>query len=255
MGFLSDNADLSLPRILCLHGGGVNAQVFELQCRVLSARLRDTFRLVFLDAPFLAAAHPDILAVYGDCGPFYRWMRWLPGHPEIDARTASDRIMEVVLARMADDAGSGPWVGVLGFSQGAKIAASLLWAQEKLGDALAKTHFKFGVIMAGSAPLVMLDYRVPFVRHVADAGSDASKFQDFPDAAEGEHVLNTPTLHVFGLQDPGIDKHRVLRDRYCKPGTTRTVEWDGGHRLPIKTPDVAAVVSEILEVAEDAGVI
>lgn len=92
-------------------------------------------------------------------------------------------------------------------------------------------------------------------RHVADAGLDASTFDDYPESPEGDHVLSTPTLHVFGLQDPGLDKHRLLRDKYCKQGTTRTVEWDGGHRVPVKTYDVAAIVSEILEVAEDAGVL
>ncbi|KAF2836449.1 hypothetical protein M501DRAFT_1018807 [Patellaria atrata CBS 101060] len=36
---------------------------------------------------------------------------------------------------MAQDAETGPWVGVLGFSQGAKVAASLLWEGQRLGMA------------------------------------------------------------------------------------------------------------------------
>lgn len=252
---MDKEANLSLPRILCLHGGGVNAQVFEMQARVIAAHLRNTFRLVYLDAPFAASPHPDIVQVYGDCGPFYRWLRWQPDHPAIDARSAAEEIMTHVLRRMENDEGTGEWVGVLGFSQGAKIAASLLWAQEKLGPERAKTSFKFGVIMAGSAPVVMLDWRLPCPQHVTNANTDATTFEDWPNAPEGDHVLATPTLHVFGLLDPGLRRHRILRDKYCKVGTTRTVEWDGGHRLPIKTPDVTALVTKIREVAEDADVL
>jgi hypothetical protein len=67
--------------------------------------------------------------------------------------------------------------------------------------------------------------------------------------------LVTPTLHVLGLQDPDVARHRILLARYCKPGTARRVEWDGDHRLPIKTPDVTAVTGKILEMAEDTDVI
>ncbi|KID61140.1 citrinin biosynthesis oxydoreductase CtnB, partial [Metarhizium hybridum] len=43
---------LSLPRILCLHGGGVNGTVFRLQCRAIIAQLGHRFRFVFMDAPY-----------------------------------------------------------------------------------------------------------------------------------------------------------------------------------------------------------
>ncbi|POR36343.1 Esterase LovG, partial [Tolypocladium paradoxum] len=82
---MARNTTDSTPRVLCLHGGGVNAQVFRLQCRALVARLAPALRLVFADAPFASRPHEDIVGVYGDCAPFYRWLRWQPGHPELDA--------------------------------------------------------------------------------------------------------------------------------------------------------------------------
>ncbi|GAO17451.1 uncharacterized protein UV8b_05999 [Ustilaginoidea virens] len=244
--------DLALPRILCLHGGGVNARVFRLQCRTLIARLRDSFRLVFVDGPYPCAPHDDIVPVYGDLGPFFRW---LPAEGERcnPPAAAADDVMTACLAAMGRDPGSGPWVGVLGFSQGAKIAVSLLWAQQRAAER-ARTDFKFGVVMAGSAPVVRLDMRLDQPRHVAEPLMSSVDFDDWPPEPCGDHVVDIPTLHVHGLQDAGIDRHRRLLALYCRPVQTRLVEWDGGHRLPFKTADAQLVVEEMLRMARGAGV-
>ncbi|KAF4981375.1 hypothetical protein FZEAL_2805 [Fusarium zealandicum] len=253
----TEHDSLHLPRILCLHGGGVNAEVFKLQCRGIITRLKSTFRFVFMQAPFLSAPHPAIVSVYGDMGPFRRWLRWQPDHPEIEPEAAAEEIRYQCRWTMEDDPGTGEWVGILGFSQGAKIAASLLWTQQQvtaqLGAEESLTHFKFGIIMAGRGPVVMLDYRVQQPRHVADAATLSSDFDDWPETNEGDHVLSIPSLHVHGLQDPGIEQHQMLVEEYCKTGTTRLVEWDGGHRIPIKTHDVGAVAGQILELARDVS--
>ncbi|KAI5456606.1 serine hydrolase FSH [Mariannaea sp. PMI_226] len=265
------SSTLHLPRILCLHGGGVNAKVFEIQCRAIITRLKSSFRLVFVDAPFLSPAHPAIVQVFGDLGPFRRWLRWSPEQPEIDGDAAAAEIRHVCQRTMDADAGTGEWVGILGFSQGAKIATSILWTQERLAAAAAaaksaakatdeteqqqqdlndmKTNFKFGIIMAGRAPIVQLSGRLDTPRHVVDAGRLSSDFSDWPETNEGPHAISIPTLHVHGLRDPGLDQHRILSDRYCKSGTVELVEWDGDHRIPIKQYDVEDVVSKILEMA------
>ncbi|KAJ9156845.1 Esterase LovG [Coniochaeta hoffmannii] len=264
----STNPPLHLARILCLHGGGVNATVFRLQCRrFLTGTFASHFRLVFVDAPFPCPAHPAIERVYGDYGPFYRWLRWQDHHEEVDASEAAGMILSQCKTAMDSDPGTGDWVGVLGFSQGAKIAASLLWLQERVAekeDDLSAglpvlgpdVHFRFGVIMAGSAPLVNLDPTGELgstPRHIAAADSLSMSFADWPGSNEGEHAIKTPTLHVHGLQDPGLDRHNKLISLYCKEETARLVEWDGDHRIPIKTPDVDMVVSGVLELARETG--
>ncbi|KAH8903923.1 hypothetical protein BR93DRAFT_931037 [Coniochaeta sp. PMI_546] len=263
----SVNPPLHLPRILCLHGGGVNATVFRLQCRrFLSSSLALHFRLVFLDGPFPCSAHSAIERVYGDYGPFYRWLRWQDEHDEVHAHEAADMILSQCKAAIESDPGTGDWVGVLGFSQGAKIAASLLWLQERTPKSVegrdhlpqlgAHVSFRFGVLMAGSAPLVNLDPTGDLgstPRHVATADGLSMAFADWPMSHEGDHSIRTPTVHVHGLQDPGIDRHRMLMTLYCKSGTTKLAEWDGEHRIPIKAPDVELVVSKILELARETG--
>ena len=69
---------------------------------------------------------------------------------------------------------TGDWVAVLGCSQGAKMAASLLYRQQVYeetrlvvgttsGHATQKLQppdqpkFRFGILLAGSAPLISLD--------------------------------------------------------------------------------------------------
>lgn len=229
-----------------------------MQCRSIISRLGLNFRLVFVDGPFLCKPHPDIVPVYGEHGPFRRWLRVDSDHPEIEAQSAMEEIWYMCDRAMEEDRGTADWVGVLGFSQGAKIAASILWTQEKiaerLGPAKAATNFKFGILMAGRGPVVVLDPRLDVSEHVADAGHAGTDFDNWPKTNEGDHVLSIPTLHVHGLQDEGIEHHRRLLAKYCKTGTTRLVEWNGGHRLPIKSWDVEAVAKEILQMAVEAGI-
>lgn len=258
MTYSSGKSTLHLPRILCLHGGGVNAEVFEMQCRAIIARLRPHFRLVFVDGPFLSPPHPDIVTVYGEYGPFRRWLRWKDDHEEIEADVATSKVISQCRKAMEQDRGTGDWVGVLGFSQGAKVAASMLWTQQEVVDRFGPseswTNFKFGVLMAGRGPIVSLDSRLEIPEYVTHAGASGADFIDRPSSNDGAHALRIPTLHVHGLVDDGLSFHQRLLEDYCREGTTRLVEWNGAHRLPIKSLDVEAVTSQMLQMAEEAGV-
>ncbi|KAK2042690.1 hypothetical protein LZ31DRAFT_555888 [Colletotrichum somersetense] len=242
-------SDLTLPRILCLHGGGTNARIFGAQCRALRRQLGPSFRLVFADAPFPSPAGPDVTSVYGDSewGPF---RSWFPAHAATTPATLDEHAIASLDAWLAsairDDDGlgaTGKLIGLLGFSQGAKVAGSLLLRCQRQrrhasssssnGDGCPRlTDVCFAVLLAGRAPLLSMDA----------TSSDAH-----PD------VLTLPTVHVHGLNDAGLSLHRDLLHRCCDAGTARLVEWDGDHRVPIKTGDVAAVVAEVLAVAYETG--
>src|SRR5687768_3374729 len=92
-----------LPRLLCLHGGGVNAAIFEAQARSLIRHFQHAFRLVWAYGPFLCDPHPDVIHVYGTYGPFRRWLRWLPTHPETDADSCIEEIGYSIRTAMEDD--------------------------------------------------------------------------------------------------------------------------------------------------------
>ncbi|KAI1086321.1 serine hydrolase FSH [Rostrohypoxylon terebratum] len=256
-----EDATLELPRILCLHGGGTNARIFKMQCRVLSRSLASYFRFVYAEAPFESSAGPDVLSVYAEYGPFKRWLRWLPGQPEVEDDTAIEAIDAQLKQAMDEDdraGATGPWVGLLGFSQGAKLSASLLFRQqvraEKLGASQAGSDWKFAVLMAGRAPIVNLApdvFQSSMLHHPSQIGLMGGP--DLMDIMKGEHILKIPTIHVHGLSDPGLHLHRELYDEYCDRTTTRLYEWDGNHRVLLKLTDVNPLVEEILDVAKETG--
>ncbi|KAJ6786653.1 hypothetical protein PWT90_03593 [Aphanocladium album] len=244
---IAGDPTLHLPRIVCLHGGGTNARIFRAQCRVLRAQLQPYFRLVFPEAPFHSDAGPDVVSVFSTWGPFKSWIQ---GDSLAHAATqtsvvpyASTISNAVYAALQADDfaGATGPVVGLLGFSQGAKMAGSLLLReQDKLetemfaGYGQLLPEYQFAVLLAGRAPLVKFD-------------------EDTQDWCRPP-TLRLPTLHVHGLRDKGLHMHRDLLRLHCARDSTRLMEWDGDHRVPIKTKDVSRLVREILDMAEEAGV-
>lgn len=255
------NSDLRLPRILCLHGGGTNARIFRAQCRALEAHLKTCFRLCYAEAPFSSEAGPDVLSVYRKSGPFKRWFRWRPDQPYISSREATDAIRNSLqTAILADNAkgGTGEWVGLLGFSQGAKLAASLLLQQQiqnELGG-VTKTsiegpRFRFAVLFAGRAPLVALNPELEhFPGMIAPSQLTINVDQHLIKMEDCPVQLRIPTIHVHGMRDHGLPWHRQLLEHYCERGSATVICWDGEHRLPIKSDDVLPIVNTIISFAE-----
>lgn len=253
---------LHKPRILCLHGGGVSAKIFRLQMRSFLHNLAPYFRLVFVDGPFESEMHPDVKQVYSSMGPAYKWSSWLPHHDRPGDGNSDIVIDEIECslktAMKADTEGTGEWIGLLGFSQGAKLTASILLENQlrrRRGgedvEGFAGRHWRFGIILAGRAlPYALSDKTLNdrYYDSPADLPSGDAVTADFPDR------LLTPTLHVHGLRDVGLEMHRQLLRDYCAVGSTVVIEWDEGHRVPIKSVDVQTVTKGILTVAKAAGV-
>ena len=254
-----------LPRLLWLHGGGVNGSIFEAQSRAVLRHLSHSFRPVFAEGPFLCDPHSDVVVVYGSYAPFRRWLRWLPEHPDIDDDSVIDEIGYSIRTAMENDdraGGRGEWVGLVGFSQGAKLAASLLLEQQTRHErnvgsdgpiGVPGLRWRFGILLAGRAPLSNLNPDILTMPELVLAGALSEGFM-FPSDSKYEAMLRVPTLHVHGLQDPGLALHRQLLHKYCDDESTTLVEWDGGHRMVLKSGDVGKVVSAIYDVAESTGV-
>ncbi|KAF4633630.1 hypothetical protein G7Y89_g4499 [Cudoniella acicularis] len=277
--FLSHSTDTNLPRLLCLHGGGVTAQVFRLQCRSLIKALSPYFRLVFADGPFVCAAGPGISPVYAGYGPYRRWLRWLPEHPEVGDRDAAAAIEKCIrMAMEADDVagGRGEWVGLLGFSQGGKVAASMLFEAQTRQDNIRRSRWRggfeegdggdvttaaaeyaggkwrFAILLASRAPLVALS-DLTYNQETLDMPGSLCASPVTGELSRNRHRLRIPTVHVHGLRDPGLKFHRALFCDFTALGSAEVVEWDGDHRVPIKTKDVDRVVQATLNVAIKAG--
>ncbi|KAJ5609200.1 hypothetical protein N7528_009767 [Penicillium herquei] len=252
---MNNAATIHLPRILCLHGGGTNAEIFQMQCRVLEKRLGRSFRLVYAQAPYTSTQPgPDVTSVYRSYGPFRVWFCDHNMSKVLTSRDVATAIdTSIALAMASDDANgaTGDWVGLLGFSQGAKAAASILYRQQKCGI----TNFRFAILFAGRGPLVWLMPDLAQPHGLVDASTPFTHSSSpWLTMASDEHILRLPTVHVHGVNDPGLEHHRDLLRDYCDPLQATLLEWAGDHRMPIKSRDVDAVVKQIQRVARETGV-
>ncbi|MCJ1271753.1 hypothetical protein MMC22_011658 [Lobaria immixta] len=244
------------PRILCLHGGGVSAEIFRLQFRYFLTRLEPHFRLVFVDGPFSSEMHEDLRPFYSEMGPCHRWSRWLPHHPPLDNESAIAEIEDSLTNAMDADQGTGKWVGLIGFSQGAKLAFSVLLENQlrhqenPWAPGFAGVKWEFGVIMAGRAPPYSLSHRTARSKNYVRPGELAQEHEYDYAACEFSDKLRIPTLHVHGMRDPGLKLHQHLLRYFCDPANTRTIEWDGGHRIPFRPADVELVTDGIFKIAK-----
>ena len=231
------------------------AKIFELQMRYFITSLSRDFRLVFADGPWPSEMHEDLKPVYSHMGPCYRWANWKLHHPPNNDCTAIGEIEDALTNAMDKDEGEGEWVGLLGFSQGAALAFSILLEnqlrlqRDPSATAFAGVNWGFGIIMAGRAPPFSLNPITQNSHHYNSVtkpshGRDKASFSDpFP------HRLRTPTLHVHGMRDGGLELHRDLVGCFASPIHTRLVEWDGAHRIPFRGVDVEKIAEAILEVA------
>jgi predicted esterase len=122
------------------------------------------------------------------------------------------------------------FVGVLGFSQGARVAAGLLLQQQlrksEVGEGLC-----FGVFMNGTRPPLTYDL------------------------SEVEQVerIALPTLTVLGKEDPWNEDGRRLFSEHCDGKQAVLLEFDVGHRLPLLEEDTAKIATEILRMHHETS--
>lgn len=249
--FKTADPSLHKPRILCLHGGGSNSRIFQISARVLQAKLADHARFVYADAPFFASSGPLTTGAFRHWGPFRAWLPPALGvgpgkgqgvesideDPE-DVELVVEKIDQSLRTAMEEDdrvGGTGPWVGLLGFSQGAKIAASLILRQQyehDHGQPASLPAFRFAVLIAGPAPFVSLlpspSYAIPRQKSITS-------------------MVRVPTVHVYGTHDSVLLSQDEWLYYGCSADSRKLFTWDGDHFVPTKTSDVAAVVKMVAE--------
>ncbi|EME47374.1 hypothetical protein DOTSEDRAFT_145976, partial [Dothistroma septosporum NZE10] len=252
----TNDTTLNIPRLLCFHGGGTNSKIFKVQCRGLEKALRETFRFVYVEAPYISYPGPDVVQVYKHMAPFKGWLRWRDEDELRSSPEAVERINAAIKIAIDEDdkeGATGEFVGVLGFSQGAKLAASILYTQQQLREVMHERSgwppFRFGILLAGRTPMVWLnaDYDGPI--GTVDAAAVSTAPTDHLPPMLDSQKLSVPTLHVHGMQDPGLPLHRKFLHNCCDSSSTTLLEWDGSHRIPFKHADVDQLVQEILKLA------
>ncbi|EXJ79890.1 hypothetical protein A1O3_08175 [Capronia epimyces CBS 606.96] len=214
-----DSSGALLPAILCLHGGGSNATVFKIQARRLIWTLEKQFRFVFAEAEIEGTPGFGMLPVFASCAPFYRWVsrRFVAGESEVEATPGDEAaaVDEALRRVMEANGGVDSFKAVLGFSQGARLAAGLLLRQkiEERDLGRSQWNFAFGVMLGGPYPPIALSEHV--------------------DPADYALLPTVPTVHAWGRDDHVRDGCAALVKLFDSDHCF-SMQYDGGHHLPLK---------------------
>ncbi|KAF4440058.1 hypothetical protein F53441_12380 [Fusarium austroafricanum] len=210
-------------RILCLHGAGTNSEIFRIQLgSVIHNLLQDdpTLSFEFYDAEVECPPAKGIEALSE--GPFYEWYSWDPQQRILPAETTTDAI-DNVLDMIAEE---GPFDGVVGFSQGAAIIASVLAHYSKQNPLQPQTNlFKFAMFICGSKPFT------------------------YDGMSRIDHcckpIVQIPTAHVVGKKDQWY-KESLGLFALCDSHSAKIYDHGQGHSLPVN-PQTTGVVSQMFK--------
>ncbi|KAI4101559.1 MAG: hypothetical protein L6R37_004885 [Teloschistes peruensis] len=125
-------------RFLCLHGMGTNPQILEAQIGLLRAQLPGSHDFVYLPGEVECDAAPGVSAIYP--GPYLCYY-------DLPTTNAVGDAHDLVLAFIEDE---GPFDAIIGFSQGAALASSLMLRRAK--DASCAPLFQLAIFICASLP-------------------------------------------------------------------------------------------------------
>lgn len=152
----------------------------------------------------------------------------------------------------------GPYDGVIGFSEGAALAASfLLWDELSSRKPRFKLAILFNCVIA-FAPFrdsgftladlpskfqdMYLDLAMPRGSELSAEEKKQALSKAFcfppPDAAKGSStVISIPTLHIMGAKDQFLESSRTMA-KLCQSDLAQTIFHEDGHILPQSSTDL-----------------
>ncbi|KJX98972.1 ef-hand calcium-binding domain protein [Zymoseptoria brevis] len=235
-------------KLLCLHGVGGNAQMFEAQTNQITSVLKSYgHEFDFYDG-VIDCEPPDdrIKQIYPP--PYLAFYK--SPIPE-DVADAVDLIESII-----ED--EGPFDGILGFSQGCCVATSLMFERQK---ANTKPPFRFGVFIGASLPfnaddlsgkevwediaasgkdprsefageLELLQSGKEFILNNPDTVSEPVWLRRYHSLTTPAVKLQIPVLHVMGSADPYVRQARTLASMHENAYDRLVIEHAGAHEVP-----------------------
>ncbi|OWB78091.1 hypothetical protein B5S32_g2277 [[Candida] boidinii] len=194
--------------ILCLHGFAQNGPTFSAKASGIRKALKKVgYQTLFLDAP-LDLTPEDLPFEASSLGAdssteTLNYRGWFKTVPDFDIQPAFDSIKKVYQEH-------GPFVGILGFSQGAGLAGILLNNYDAVvGKEGAIDELKFGILYS--------NFKVT-----------PEKYQKYY-----HPKIKIPTLHIMGELDTLVSNDRSMAFYECCEESTATVlKHPGGHYVP-----------------------
>ncbi|KAK8097015.1 uncharacterized protein PG998_005238 [Apiospora kogelbergensis] len=227
-------------KFLCLPGAYGSADKFQIQLAPLVKELMsdDTAIFRFIDAPCEAVPPKGFADFFGN-PPYYRFIEpddkdteetdvlsRIRDFPECD--TAEDTMRELMKEGIASSVQStdraiqflfdimekeGPFEGIIGYSEGATVAGTLLLHEQRRREKAGRTpQIKCAIFFAGWPPLDPVTYAMVL--------SD-----------ESDLMIDIHTCHIIGSLDPYVSGSLALYNT-CDPDTAYIFDHGKGHTLP-----------------------
>ncbi|KAF8243726.1 hypothetical protein K440DRAFT_656128 [Wilcoxina mikolae CBS 423.85] len=196
-------------RFLCLHGMGTNAEVFEMQTAALRFELGDQYTFEFVEGSvphrklFTSSKKTEFYAYYDPSST-------------ASILSALDSLQDYILDE-------GPFGGVVGFSQGAALAATLMIRHAQLNPCDTALLFRCA-------------------KGLIDDGGSGPEPQP----------IHVPTAHIMGAKDESVEESNVLAGLCGERGKV-VYDHGGGHEVPRAPKEItlgmAQAVREVIDKA------
>ncbi|KAI1740421.1 serine hydrolase FSH [Xylaria scruposa] len=221
-------AEIREIKILCLHGIGTNADIFETQTAPIRYHLRNLSEpaaLVFdfVDGTYPWPAPPEIITIYGENQPN---LSYYDGSAT-SALAAIDNLAAYVIE-------NGPYGAIMGFSMGGSLAATLLLKpHEKDADkpewATARTMIQSAVFLSGMQPISTAALR----------REKMEKVQTQEIGLRGKwNLIDIPTLHIWSPADQEIPGESETLVQMCCKDKRAEIVHNAGHAVPVNLAHV-----------------
>ncbi|CEJ91943.1 hypothetical protein VHEMI07625 [[Torrubiella] hemipterigena] len=225
------------PAILCLHGRGTSAMIFEIQAMAVVQQLEDDFDFIFVDAPNESEPGPNVLPIFEDEGPYYSWANrpgsadYLRNGTGLDATVALLDKVETTYPNL---------VGVLAFSQGVTIGLGLLLRQQRRRQmGLPSVGYRFGAFVGG--------VDIPTLQEGDEVDSGATTPTNKLEGSAATDILKIPTLLGTGSTDTMSRSSVGFQQWASSQKAIERFDFHGGHEMPRDRRDWSHLVDFILQ--------
>ncbi|XP_042977862.1 esterase AGAP003155-like isoform X2 [Carya illinoinensis] len=209
-----ENQTQKKPRILCLHGFRNSGEILKKFVGRLPETVLEKLDLVFLDAPFPAGGKSALEGIFDP--PYYEWFHSNEDYTEY---TNFEECLAYVEDYMIKN---GPFDGVLGFSMGAMLAATMPGMQAEVQSELSCVNLQ-GLALT-KVP------KIKFLIIISGAKLGGSKFAAPKLAANAfASPVTCPSLHFIGETDIVKPDGTALLDSFVDPVVINHSE---GHTVP-----------------------
>jgi hypothetical protein len=224
-------------RVLCLHGQGSSATIFESQLSRLIAALPPHYTFNFVDAPVECGPGLDVGDVYP--GPYHCFFDSYTPERMTDA---IEHVREII----EED---GPYDAIIAFSQvclpSTNYRARLMCPK---GASVTAAYLSACCVMPHNEPPCAFAMFICTALISPSLAAATEKLEETVGSLIANGPLPLPTIHVLGTKDLCFPQSIKLWQAASTPGLGQALQFPGGHEIP-KDAEVMTKMRDAVEKA------